>query len=148
MPVYQYSALTQAGKVKKGMIDADTARDARAKLRGEHVHVTEMKEVSTKERSAAAGGGGAVLKGVPINLKMPQLRRPVKTRELASFTRQFSTLLKSGIQLADALNALVEQATDRDLEKVLRNVKEDITAGANLAESLAKHPRYFSDLYV
>jgi len=72
----------------------------------------------------------------------------VTARDLAVFTRQFSTLLKSGIQLADALKALVEQCVDRNMEQVLRAIKEEITAGNNLAEAMAKHPRYFNDLYV
>jgi general secretion pathway protein F len=72
----------------------------------------------------------------------------ISTRDLATFTRQFSTLLRSGIQLTDALNALVEQCVDPHLERVLRNVKEEITSGNNLAEAMAKHPRFFSDLYV
>ncbi len=147
MPIYQYTALTPAGKVKKGIIDANTARDARTKLRADNCHVTDMREVSADERAKAqqGKGGGAHFS---LDMRLPKLQRRVRPRELATFTRQFSTLLKSGIQLADALAALVEQATDRDLEKVIRNVKEEITAGANLAEALAKHPRYFSDLYV
>ncbi len=148
MPIYQYSALTTAGKVKKGIIDADTARDARSKLRGQHVHVTEMKELGDKAEKRAAAEASTTLAGIPVSFKLPKFEKRVKVRDLATFTRQFSTLLKSGIQLADALAALVEQSTDRDLEKVLRNVKEDITGGNNLAEAMAKHPRYFSDLYV
>jgi general secretion pathway protein F len=148
MPIFQYTALTPAGKLKKGIVDADTPRDARAKLRGDNFHVTDMKEVGDKvERrqalKAARGGGG-----LSLEMKLPRFQRRVKPRDLAAFTRQFSTLLKSGIQLAEALNALVEQSTDRDLEKVLRNVKEEITGGSGLAEALAQHPRYFADLYV
>src|SRR5262245_10551825 len=149
MAIYQYTALTPAGKVKKGIIDADTPRDARSKLRQGHFHVTEMKEVGDRvDRKKAALVKKTSVGGLSLELKLPRFQRRIKARDLAAFTRQFSTLLKSGIQLADALNALVEQATDRDLEKVLRNVKEEITGGANLAESLARHPRYFSDLYV
>jgi general secretion pathway protein F len=145
MPIYQYSALTPAGKQKKGIIDADTARDARAKLRRDNFHVTDMKEVGDKGERTKGGPKRPLLS---LEIRIPQLQKRVKTRDLATFTRQFSTLLKSGIQLADALGALVEQSTDRDMERVMRNVKEDITSGANLAEALAKHPRYFSDLYV
>jgi general secretion pathway protein F len=144
MPIFEYRALTVAGQAKKGIIDADTARQAREKLRGDKVHVTEMWEV--KDTKANAPGKGVVKKG--ITFKVPRLQRSIKTRDLATFTRQFSTLLKSGIQLADALKALVEQCVDRNLEQVLRVVKEEITSGNNLAEALAKHPRYFSDLYV
>jgi general secretion pathway protein F len=69
-------------------------------------------------------------------------------RDLATFSRQFATLLKSGIQLAEALRALVEQSTNSDMEKALRAIKEDITSGSSLAEAMARHPRFFNDLYV
>jgi general secretion pathway protein F len=158
MPIFEYRALTTTGKVKKGIIDADTSRDARAKLRGDHMHVTEMWQVEAEagkrpRRRDKPGrkiglpaklGGGLLGREVDFSF----LKRRVKTRDLATFTRQFSTLLRSGIQLADALKALVEQCTDRDMEQVLRNIKEEITAGNNLAEAMAKHPRYFNDLYV
>jgi general secretion pathway protein F len=145
MPIFEYRALTTAGKPRKGMIDADTARDARGKLRHEHVHVTEMWEVETRDRAEKKGGPKP--SGLKIEFKL-KLKRRINTRDLAAFTRQFSTLLKSGIQLAEALKALVEQTTDRGLEQVLRNIKEEITSGNNLAEAMAKHPRYFGDLYV
>jgi len=144
MPIFEYRALTTAGKPRKGIIDADTARDARGKLRHEHVHVTEMWEVETRDRTEKAGPKPS---GLKIEFKL-KLKRRINTRDLAAFTRQFSTLLKSGIQLAEALKALVEQTTDRGLEQVLRNIKEEITSGNNLAEAMAKHPRYFGDLYV
>ena len=144
MPIYEYRALTVAGQARKGIIDADTARQARETLRGDKVHVTEMWEV--KDTKVRAPAKGVVKKG--ISFKVPRLQGRIKTRDLATFTRQFSTLLKSGIQLADALKALVEQCADRNMEQVLRVVKEEITSGNNLAEALAKHPRYFSDLYV
>jgi len=144
MPIYEYRALTIAGQAKKGIIDADTPRLAREKLRVDKVHVTEMWELDA--RAQKTKGKQAGKKGLSLDTKLFQPR--VKTRDLATFTRQFSTLLKSGIQLADALKALVEQCTDRNMEQVLRVVKEEITSGNNLAEALAKHPRFFSDLYV
>ena len=156
MPIFEYKALTSSGKTKKGIVDANTARDARSKLRSDHMHVTEMWEVagkkSKKDKSVAKKTRGLpVKKGKPGGLlsKEIELFQPkISTRDLATFTRQFSTLLRSGIQLADALNALVEQCADPHLERVLRNVKEEITSGNNLAEAMAKHPRFFSDLYV
>ena len=156
MPIFEYKALTSSGKTKKGIVDADTARDARSKLRSDHMHVTEMWEVagkkSKKDKSVAKKTRSLpTKKGKPGGLlsKEIELFQPkISTRDLATFTRQFSTLLRSGIQLADALNALVEQCADPHLERVLRNVKEEITSGNNLAEAMAKHPRFFSDLYV
>ena len=156
MPIFEYKALTSSGKTKKGIVDADTARDARSKLRSDHMHVTEMWEVagkkSKKDKSVAKKTRSLPTKnGKPGGLlsKEIELFQPkISTRDLAAFTRQFSTLLRSGIQLADALNALVEQCSNPQLERVLRNVKEEITSGNNLAEAMAKHPRFFSDLYV
>lgn len=141
MPVFEYRALTHVGKATKGIIDADTAKDARNQLRHDKVRVTEIRELKQRKRAKGKGEG----KKLTLDL---HLERRISSRDLATFTRQFSTLLRSGIQLADALRALVEQCEDRGLEQVLRNVKEEITSGNNLAESLAKHPNYFSDLYV
>ena len=178
MPIFEYRALTTTGKIRKGIVDADTPRDARSKLRSDHMHVTEMWQLDDEAKSATAKakakakakrprrkrseGPGASVPAVSESraLERPRrglfskeidisfLQRRVKTRDLATFTRQVSTLLRSGIQLADALKALVEQCADRDMERMLRNVKEEITSGNNLAEAMAKHPRYFNDLYV
>ena len=156
MPIFEYKALTSSGKTKKGIVDANTARDARSKLRNDHMHVTEMwevadkksrkdKSVSKKTRSLTAKKGKP---GGLLSREIELFQPKISTRDLATFTRQFSTLLRSGIQLTDALNALVEQCVDPHLERVLRNVKEEITSGNNLAEAMAKHPRFFSDLYV
>lgn len=143
MPVFEYRALTHVGKATKGIIDADTAKEARNQLRTQRVHVTEIWPAQRRRGAKATKkeGGGKLTFDL-------HLERRLNSRDLATFTRQFSTLLRSGIQLADALKALVEQCGDRYFERALRNVKEEITTGNNLAEALAKHPNYFSDLYV
>ncbi len=158
MPIFEYKAITSSGKSRKGIVDADTPRDARSKLRGDHMHVTEMWEVVDKKKSKKKGKSAEknVRKsrkpgkktGGLLSMEIELFQPTISTRDLATFTRQFSTLLRSGIQLADALNALVEQCSSPHLERVLRNVKEEITSGNNLAEAMAKHPRFFSDLYV
>ncbi len=144
MPVFEYRALTKSGKTTKGIVDADTAKAARAQLRTNNVHVTDIRALAARKTK---GKGDQANKKKKLQLDLT-LERGLSTRDLATFTRQFSTLLRSGIQLADALRALVEQCEQRHFEQILRNVKEEITAGNSLAESLAKHPRYFSDLYV
>jgi general secretion pathway protein F len=146
MPIFEYRALTPAGKARKGIIDADTAREARMKLRGDHLHVTEMWESNDKDKKK--GSKEKSKKGGREGRSFLRYERKINLRDLTSFTRQFATLLRSGIQQADALKALVEQCGDRDFEKVLRQIKEEITSGNNLAEAMGKHPRCFSDLYV
>ncbi len=134
MPIFQYDALSTAGKLVKGTIDADTARDAREKLRRQEVRVTNMTKVDaakkTKER------------------KVFVLERKINIRSLAILTRQLSTLLGSGIHLAESLKALIEQVGDRRTEMVLRDIREKVVSGGNLAESMSYHPSVFSDLYI
>jgi len=102
MPIFNYEAIDAKGRARKGTVDADTARDAREKLRRQEIRVTGMKRLD------ATGG---VKKGERRPLL--KLERRANPRELAILTRQFSTLLGSGIHLSEALNVLAEQIEDR-----------------------------------
>lgn len=137
MPIFHYEAIDVKGRTRKGTVDADTARDAREKLRRQEIRVTGMKRLD------ATGG---VKKGERRSLF--QLERRANPRELAILTRQFSTLLGSGIHLSEALNVLVEQIQDRRMEVIFRDLREKIVSGSGLADALSYHPGYFSDLYV
>ncbi len=134
MPVFQYRALETTGKVREGILDADTAREARTKLRDQKVHVVDLR---VKEDI-----GGKRRDWLPSFLK----RR--HSEEVSGITRQLATMLKSGIPLAQSLGALIDQAEHPDVEGVLRDVREKVTQGASLADALAFHPAYFNDLYV
>lgn len=138
MPIFQYQALTVQGKNVKGTIDADTPRDAREQLRKQQVRVTKIDRVDAGKKRSAQGGVKAEFK----------LERKISGRNLAILTRQLSTLLNSGIHLAEALSALIEQVGERRTEVVLRDVREKIVSGASLADAMAFHPSVFSDLYV
>ena len=134
MPVFEYRALDAQGKVKQGILDADTAKEARLRLRDQKVHVVDLRQKGNV--------GGKQRDWLP-----PFLRRR-HADEVAGFTRQLATMLKSGIPLAQCLSALIEQAETPDLEAVLRDVREKVTQGATLADALAFHPAYFTDLFV
>ena len=134
MPVYEYRALDAAGRARQGILDADTPKEARLKLRDLKVHVVDLRP---KEDI-----GGKRRDWVPGFLK----RR--HNEEVAGVTRQLATMLRSGIPLAQCLTALIDQAEHPDIEAVLRDVREKVTQGANLADAMAFHPAYFTDLYV
>lgn len=68
--------------------------------------------------------------------------------EVSSFTRQLATLLHSGIALAQALNACIEQADSPGMQKVLRHLREQVTQGTDFANALETCPGYFNSLYV
>jgi len=140
MPIFQYVALTEKGVQRKGMIDADSPREARQKLRTERLYVTEIRELGEKKPKG---------EGLRREITLPRLSfRRLGVRELAIVTRQLATLLKSGLPLSEALNAMVDQATDATTERIFRDLREKIASGSPLAEALAKHPRNFNDLYV
>ena len=137
MPVYDYKGLSAGGGSKTGIIDADSPREARLKLRSQNVlvtHITERAQAVRREQQKK---------------KLLDFRRNVKGKsEVPMYTRQLATLLKAGIPLAQAMSALIEQCSTPDLEACFRDVREKLTQGLGFAEALAYHPHYFSDLYV
>jgi general secretion pathway protein F len=141
VPIYDYKGLTPRGESKTGIIDADSPREARIKLRSQNVLVTEIGARATvtaaqkEERKAAR----------PL-LRFGRSKKGKK--EVPAYTRQLSTLLGAGIPLAQAMAALIEQSETPDLEAAFRDIREKITGGLSLAEALAYHPAYFDDLYV
>ncbi len=146
MPIYSYVALTEAGRQKRGMVDADSPRDAREKLRQDRLFVTEMETLDAKGRKKYEKGKG---KGLKREIQLPVLfEKRIGVRELALLTRQFATLLRSGLPLSEALNAMVEQSQNSTSERIFRDIREKIAGGSPLAEALAKYPRQFSNLYV
>jgi general secretion pathway protein F len=146
MPIYQYQAMTEAGRPKRGMIDADSAREARKKLRLERLYVTEM---AVLDRKGRAGETTTKAAGLKREIRLPAFfERGLNVRDLALVTRQFAMLLRSGLPLSETLNAMVEQATSSLMERIFRDLREKIASGSPLAEALARHPKTFSNLYV
>ncbi|MDA0373615.1 MAG: type II secretion system inner membrane protein GspF [Planctomycetota bacterium] len=137
MPIFEYKAVDGSNKQRKGIIDADSAREARLKLRGDRLYVTDIKE---KKR----GGGRRVqIKGV-TGVEFPNKQR---NDQVAQVTRQMASLLRAGIPLAETLRMVIEQAPDRKIEATFRDIREKVTQGVPLGDAVAQHPAYFSDLY-
>ncbi len=148
MPIYEYTALSESGKTKTGILDADTARAARDKLRKDKVHVTSIRVANELAGGAAAAATG---KGFSREIRLPSWMRRnarISTSELSNFTRQFATLLHAGTPLAECLQVLIEQSSGRKFEAVLRDVRERVTGGDTLADALGNHSSVFNELYV
>ena len=137
MPVYTYSALNERGKVTKGVINADSPRAARGKLRQAGLFATDILETAEAE----AHGGGR-------NLSSLSLLQRVRPQDLTVMTRQFATLMAANLTVVEALTALIEQTDSRPLQKTLIQVRESINEGNSLAAALQQHPRVFSSLFV
>jgi general secretion pathway protein F len=135
VPLYAYKALDNHGKVVGGLVDAESQRGARHKLRLSGIFPTQLNE----ERQAAARRPSFA-----ISLG----RERVPAAELAAVTRQFATLVGAGLPLVEALSALSEQTERERLRRALAQVRQQVLEGRGLAEALAEHPRIFSPLYV
>jgi type II secretion system protein F len=135
MPVYQYSAYDKTGATRTGIVDAESPAEARAQLRGLRLSVHNLEPLS----SLTVGSKKRYL---------PKFLQRRHREEITLLTRQLSTMLRSGIPLAQCLTAMVEQAEQADLEVVLRDIREKVTQGTNFADALAHHDGYFDDLYV
>ncbi|GIW39551.1 MAG: type II secretion system protein GspF [Candidatus Binatia bacterium] len=140
MPVYAYKGLNTAGRAVSGIIDADSPKGARLKLRRSGVYPTELQE----ERAAARPGTTARVAGFSLERYFER----VGPYDLSLMTRQLSTLVGAGLPLVDCLGALVEQTENARLKRVLSQVREHVVEGGALADGMAKHPRIFSSLYV
>lgn len=150
MPIFEYKAFASGGAVTTGVVDADTPREARSKLRRENLLVSDIKEVRGRGRSRAGRGskGGFLSK---IRHARASSSSGPSGRDLeivGGITRQLGTLLGSGIPLAEALKAVIEQAEQRKTEEVFREIRERINQGAGLGDALSDHPSMFSELYV
>lgn len=139
MPVFRYEGLDSAGKRVKGVEDADSFQGVRSKLRKQGIFPTEVEE----ERASSAATQSSRLARINV-----ELFTRVSPREIALSVRQLGTLLKAGMPLVAALNALIEQGEGSHLAHTLTLVRESVNGGASLAEAFAAHPRVFSPLMV
>lgn len=137
MPVYEYSALSRAGKNVNGIIDADSAVAARQKLRVSGIFPVEVKESSTKPKESLS-----------TSLFSTSLFKRVKPGELSAATRQLSILLGAGVALVASLDALISHVANPLLKKVFAQIKESVNEGNSLTSSLSQHPKIFSTIYV
>lgn len=136
MPIFEYEALDSSGKLVKGMVDAESPRAARTKLRGLRIYPIQIKEEADIEVGA--------LRRSPFSLFF----RKIKTRDLVLAFRQLATLAEAGIPLISSLTALVDQLHNPLLKKIFTQVRERVREGNSLADALALHPQIFPRLFI
>lgn len=135
VPVYEYRALNTSGRAVKGIVDADSSRAARLKLRRDGIFPTELHEEAEAQ-------------GDKREFDVLRFLRRVKLQEVAITVRQLSTLLSAGLPLVESLTAIIEQVPNPALKKIVTQVRERVNEGSSLADAFAQHPRIFSSLFV
>jgi len=109
-------------------------------------------EIEAPDRSAAVNalrGRGVLTTSIKEKGAGPpkKIGGKVKDKEMAIFTRQFSTMIDAGLPLVQCLNILAEQSESKTLRSVTGQVARHVEAGSTLADALRRHPRTFDDLF-
>jgi type IV pilus assembly protein PilC len=126
---YAYKARDKGGNVLNGTIVADNEALVLARLREQGFVPLEV---------------GKQGRGMNIELT----KKKVKLKELAVFSRQFATMVNSGLPILRALSILAEQTENTELARVLGEVRTDVEQGSSLSGAMQKHPRVFNNLFV
>src|SRR3989338_2628730 len=137
MPIYEYKGVGPSGKPSKGIVEADSAKTARGKLKQKGVFTTDIREKATGRSSPSS------------RLEKTGFSSgTVKMKNLTLMIRQLSTLIKARIPLGEALTALTEQTNDTRLKSIMSDVKESVNAGKSLADSCKAYPKVFSPIFI
>lgn len=139
MPTFAYKAKTRSGELVDGTVTAGDRRLALVQL-GRMGYFPLAVEVSD-------GRGGGAKPALSASMTF-SFRERMTSRDVLVFTQQLCSLLRSGMQLSDALTTLARRAQKTGVREVLDGVRADIVEGANLSDALARYPKLFSRLYV
>jgi general secretion pathway protein F len=130
MPAYRFEASTAAGRIERGILDADSPRQARAQLRERGLAPIDVHPVGAQ--------------GTGLNT---QIGGRIRTTELTLITRQLSSLLAARLPLEQALAAVIEQADRPAVRERLSAVRGEVVAGQTFAQALSRYPRDFPEVY-
>lgn len=169
MPVFEYKGLTSKGKSVGGIVNADSARSARTKLRRDGVFPTELKEQRSRSAEAKASKAngkrgryaakiadpqqGDDAEDQPRKIKMSmevdfsRYFERITVTDVSIVTRQLSTLIGAGIPIVESLAAVSDQTDNEKFRVVLTEIKEKVNEGAALGIALKDYPKIFTDLY-
>jgi len=133
MAAFEYAALDDGGKERKGVVEGDSARAVRQQLREQGWFPLEITEVAERKGSQTGVSGRS--------------RRGASTRDLTIFTRQLATLLAASTPLEEALRTAGRQTDKSRMQAIITGVRAYVVEGKSLADGMAAFPRAFSELY-
>lgn len=131
MAAFEYKALDLKGKQKKGVMEADSARQVRQQLRDKGFAPLSVEQTTEKKNASN-----------PFSA-----RRRLSVKELALLTRQIATLIQSGIPIEETLSAVANQSEKTNVRSMLLAVRAKVLEGYTLADSLSEFPSAFPPLY-
>ncbi|ORT51668.1 general secretion pathway protein GspF [Vibrio sp. qd031] len=133
MAAFEYKALDGKGKQKKGLLEADTPRQVRQRLKEQGLFPVEVIETKAKQNKQAKSAFS--------------YQRKISTAELSLLTRQLATLVQAAMPLEECLRAVAEQSESARIGNMLMGVRAKVVEGYTLADSLREYPQVFDDLF-
>lgn len=133
MAAFEYEAMDMAGKVRRGVISADSARLARLELRRKKLFPTRLTAAAQKSESKSR-----------FNI---ELTAAVGQKDLTLLTRQLATLVTAAAPLEEALHMMALQAEKPRIRNTLLAIRSRVTEGYRFSEALAAEPGSFGSLY-
>ena len=125
MSTFNYTALDNLGKKKKGVLSAQSEREARKFIKD--LNLTPI----TVTQSEGIRG----------------IKSKVKNKDIVIMTRQIATLLEANTSIIDALKITADQVNNKDLITILYSLREDVIQGKRLGQSMMKYPGVFDNTY-
>lgn len=138
MAAFEYLALDERGREKKGVLEADTARLARGLLRQQSLTPLEVTETSGRGQARNDSSGSRA---------QPTFRGGIKTNDLALMTRQIATLTAAGTPLEETLSAVSRQTEKPRIKSLLLSVRAKVLEGHSFATALKDYPKVFPEIY-
>jgi general secretion pathway protein F len=131
MPGFRYQAYSVEGKLHKGVLEADSARQARSLLRDQGLTPYKVDVIAANDAAA-----GSRFRAVSLT-----------STELSQLTRGMASLLEAGLTVEQAFNALIEQAENERVRQVLAALRGEVLAGNSVAKALGAFPGVFPELH-
>tara|TARA_R110002020_G_scaffold17872_2_gene63312 strand:+ start:18570 stop:19781 length:1212 start_codon:yes stop_codon:yes gene_type:complete len=131
MPAYEYVALDNAGRTRKGVEEGDSSRQVRSRLRDKGLMPMSVSQVA--ERKSV--------------MRMPVLQQRIKPLELALATRQMATLARAGMPIEEVLGTVARQSETQKVKSTLSAVRTRVMEGLPLAHALGEFPSVFPAIY-
>jgi len=129
---FEYKVRDRTGKMRTGKIDAESQNQVVSRLKQQGYALVSVTKTNV---------------GMQKELTIPGFgKKKVKLKDLAVFSRQFATMISAGLSLLRALTILTEQTENKELARVLGEVRNDIESGGSLSSGMAKHPDVFPPL--
>ncbi len=144
MPTYKFEAMDTSGAEVKDSVEALSEEEAQQKIKQMGYFVTKIVEVAGGKKKGDKKGGPQKKKKKGQTFTIGG----VSSKQLCTFTRQFSTLQDAGLPVLRSLKILEHQMKPGVLKNALLDVVDDVESGSTLSEAFAKHPKCFDRLYV